>query len=188
MMDEQDVNRQLKDSTTAVETLKPNEILEFSNFLVDCLRTGGKILLCGNGGSAADAQHIAGELVGRFKRERAALPALSLSTDTSILTALPNDYDFNIVFSRQVEALGQSGDILFCLSTSGDSVNLVNACIAAKEQDMKVVALTGFGGGEIKQFCDCIIEVESNDTPRIQEAHAVCYHIICDFIEQELFK
>ena len=151
-MDEKEINGQIQESIKVVEALKPNMVLELSQILIGCLSNGGKILLCGNGGSAADAQHIAGELVGRFKKERNALAAISLSTDTSILTALPNDYSFEIVFSRQVEALGDEGDVLFCLTTSGNSMNIVKACEVAKQKKLKVVALTGLGGGKLKKI------------------------------------
>ena len=154
------------------------------------LSNGNKILACGNGGSAADCQHFAAELVGRFERERLPLPALALTTDTSIMTAIANDYNFNEVFSKQVQAFGQAGDILLALSTSGNSVSIVNAVNAALERDMRVVALTGKGGGELKKIltdADVHICVPHDRTARIQEVHLLTIHCMCDGIDAALF-
>ncbi len=154
------------------------------------LSNGNKILACGNGGSAADCQHFAAELVGRFERERLPLPALALTTDTSIMTAIANDYNFNEVFSKQVQAIGQAGDILLALSTSGNSVSIVNAVNAALERDMRVVALTGKGGGELKKIltdADVHICVPHDRTARIQEVHLLTIHCMCDGIDAALF-
>lgn len=154
------------------------------------LSNGNKILACGNGGSAADCQHFAAELVGRFERERLPLPALALTTDTSIMTAIANDYNFNEVFSKQVQAFGQAGDILLALSTSGNSASIVNAVNAALERDMRVVALTGKGGGELKKILtdgDVHICVPHDRTARIQEVHLLTIHCMCDGIDAALF-
>ncbi|MDO9193997.1 MAG: phosphoheptose isomerase [Undibacterium sp.] len=154
------------------------------------LSNGNKILACGNGGSAADCQHFAAELVGRFERESLPLPALALTTDTSIMTAIANDYNFNEVFSKQVQAFGQAGDILLALSTSGNSVSIVNAVNAALERDMRVVALTGKGGGELKKIltdADVHICVPHDRTARIQEVHLLTIHCMCDGIDAALF-
>jgi D-sedoheptulose 7-phosphate isomerase len=154
------------------------------------LSNGNKILACGNGGSAADCQHFAAELVGRFERERLPLPALALTTDTSILTAVANDYSFNEIFSKQVQAFGQAGDILLALSTSGNSANVLAAVEAALERDMHVVALTGKGGGAIASRLgsgDVHICVPHDRTARIQEVHLLTIHCLCDGIDVALF-
>lgn len=148
---------------------------------------GGKVLLIGNGGSAADAQHIAGELVGRFKKERKALPALALTTNTTILTALGNDYSYDAIFARQVEAYGRSNDVLIAITTSGTSPNILKAVQSAKIRGIKVIGLTGKGGGSLKDMCDICLIVPSDDTQRIQEAHITIGHILCDLVERELF-
>ena len=151
--------------------------------------SGGKVLACGNGGSAADAQHFAAEFVGRFERERPELGAIALTTDTSIITAIANDYDFNVIFSRQVRALGQSGDVLLAITTSGNSTNVLAAVQAAHERDMVVVALTGRGGGKMNQALrdtDIHICVPHERTARIQEVHLLTLHCICDGVDAQL--
>jgi D-sedoheptulose 7-phosphate isomerase len=149
------------------------------------LQAGGKILWCGNGGSAADSQHLAAELVGRFRRERRGLASLALTTDTSILTSLANDYGYEAVFSRQVQALGTPGDLLVGISTSGNSRNVVAALEVARSQGLKTVALTGQGGGNMAAFADHLFAVVSRDTARIQEAHILAGHMLCDWVELE---
>jgi D-sedoheptulose 7-phosphate isomerase len=158
--------------------------------MFNALSNGNKILACGNGGSAGDAQHFAAELVGRFERERFPLPAISLSTDTSIITAVGNDYSFNEIFSKQVQALGQAGDVLLAISTSGNSGNVVAAVEAALEREMRVVALTGKDGGKLGKLlteADVHINVQHARTARIQEVHLVAIHSICDGIDVALF-
>ena len=144
------------------------------------------MFLFGNGGSAADAQHIAGELVGRFLLERPAIRAVALTTDTSVLTSLANDYEFDRVFSRQLEALAGEGDVAVGLTTSGDSASVVAALAAARRIGMKTVALTGEGGGRCAELADCLLDVPSRQTPRIQEAHTVIYHVLCELVESAL--
>ena len=162
-------------------------IAAMAEALVACLRAGGKVLLCGNGGSAADAQHLAAELVNRFLRERPALPAVALTTDSSILTATANDRDFAEVFSRQVEALGRPGDVLFLLSTSGCSPNLHRAVEAARARRMTVLALLGGDGGGLPAQCDLALVVPSPLSPRVQEVHILIGHILCEAVELALF-
>ncbi|BBE10441.1 MAG: phosphoheptose isomerase (EC 5.3.1.-) [Glomeribacter sp. 1016415] len=153
------------------------------------LANGGKVLICGNGGSAADAQHFAAELVGRFEQERPALPAIALTTDSSILTAIGNDYSFAKIFARQVSGLGRPGDILIAISTSGNSENILTAIESAHEQDMLVIALTGKGGGRIKEVLfdtDLHLCAPSERTARIQEVHSLAIHCLCDGIDAML--
>lgn len=160
-----------------------------AEILVACLMHEGKILACGNGGSAADAQHFAAEMVGRFEKERPGLAALSLATDSSALTAIGNDYDFDLVFSKQVRALGHQGDILLAISTSGNSTNVIEAIYAAHERGMRVIALTGKDGGQIAQILgadDLELRVPSERTARIQEVHILLIHALCDAIDYML--
>lgn len=147
------------------------------------LHRGGKILFCGNGGSAADSQHLAAEIVGRFRRERIGLPAIALTTDSSILTAIGNDYGFTCVFSRQVEALARPGDVLVGISTSGNSQNVVAALNQARSMGVVTVAFTGAGGGKMGQIADYLLAIPSSDTARIQEAHILAGHMLCDWLE-----
>ncbi len=155
--------------------------------VIEAYRGGHKLLLAGNGGSAADAQHIAGELVNRFRFDRPALPAVALSTDTSVLTAVGNDAGFDRVFARQVEALGAAGDVLIGISTSGNSPNILKALQACRKQGMIGIGLTGRTGGKMRALCDVCIRVPSADTPRIQEAHGLIAHILCGLVEDALF-
>ena len=164
-----------------------NQLAELATAAADVLGNGGRLLLAGNGGSAADAQHIAGELVGRFMRERGALPALALTTDSSILTALGNDYDFDYIFARQVEAQGRRGDMLLGISTSGNSANVVRALQTARAMGLFTAGLTGQGGGKMAPLCDYCICIPSRDTPRIQESMLLVEHILCGMIEDAIF-
>jgi D-sedoheptulose 7-phosphate isomerase len=171
-------------------TVLAPHIAQAIEMMFTALSNGNKILACGNGGSAADAQHFAAELVGRFERERFPLPAISLATDTSILTAVANDYSYREIFSKQVQAFGQAGDILLAISTSGNSANVMAAIEAALEREMRVVALTGKGGGAIGKMltdADIHICVPADRTARIQEVHLVTIHAICDGIDVALF-
>ncbi len=154
----------------------------------DALKSGRKILLMGNGGSAADAQHIAAELVSRFKKERRAIPAISLSTDTSILTAIGNDYGFEKVFERQIEALGEKGDVAIGISTSANSENVYRAMKLAKEKGLVTIGLLGNDGGKIKELSDIALIVPSKNTPRIQETHITIGHIICEGVERKVYE
>ena len=162
------------------------QIKDIADLIIDCLKKGGKVMLCGNGGSAADSQHIAAEFIGRFKRDRTALAAISLTTNTSILTSLANDYGYDVVFSKQVEALAQKNDILIGISTSGKAKNVTLALKQAKKNNLKTVALTGGDGGELAKLADVSFIVPSSITARIQEAHITVGHIICELVEQIL--
>ena len=154
---------------------------------IELYKLGKKTLLAGNGGSAADAQHIAAELVGRYGFDRASIPSLALTTDTSNLTAIGNDYGYDKVFSRQLEGMGQEGDLFIGISTSGNSTNIVNAFKSAKKKNIFTVALVGKDGGEMANLADISLIVPSSATPRIQESHILIGHILCDIIEKELF-
>ncbi|MFH0764245.1 MAG: D-sedoheptulose 7-phosphate isomerase [Candidatus Omnitrophota bacterium] len=156
--------------------------------IVKSLKAGGKLLVFGNGGSAADSQHIAAELVGRFKKERRALPAIALTANTSTITAIANDYGYDVTFSRQIEALGKPGDVALGISTSGNSKNVIEAVKKAKNIGMKTVSLSGCGGGKLKGECEISIAIDSKDTPRIQESHILIGHILCELIEEEFTK
>jgi D-sedoheptulose 7-phosphate isomerase len=155
--------------------------------IVKALRARGKVLFFGNGGSAADAQHLAAEFTGRYLKERRALPALALHTNTSALTAIGNDYGFDRVFDRQIEALGNDGDVAVGISTSGNSPNVLRALQVAKSKLIYTVALTGASGGKMKEVADCTIRIPSEETPRIQECHILTGHIICEIVEETLF-
>lgn len=162
-----------------------NDVAIASKICIDCLKKGGKILICGNGGSAADAQHIAAELVGRFKETRKGLFAIALTTDSSILTSVGNDFGYTHVFERQVEALAKKGDVLIGMSTSGKSSNVNNALKLALKLSCKTIGLSGKDGGDMSKICNINLIVPSNDTPRIQEMHIIIGHIICRLIDQE---
>ena len=164
------------------------DIADVAQRCVDTLRSGNKLLLAGNGGSASDAQHIAAELVGRFELDRKGLPAIALTTNASQLTAISNDYGYQAVFARQVEAFGASGDLFVGLSTSGNSSNVVAAAEVAKAQGLTIIGLTGMSGGKLEALCDVCLKIPSKNTARIQESHITIGHILCAQIERELFS
>lgn len=164
-----------------------NTITQVVGVLVSAFQKGNRIYFCGNGGSAADAQHLAAELSGRFYSDRKALPAEALHCNTSYMTAVGNDYGYDVVYARLIDGIGNKGDILIGLSTSGNSANIVKAFEAAKEKDIITVALTGLSGGLLKSLSDYVIDVPSSDTPRIQEAHILIGHIICQLVEEKYF-
>lgn len=185
----QHFNHSISTKTQARDEIAAS-IVTAGELMVSCLLNNGKILSCGNGGSAGDAQHFSSELLNRFERERPSLPAIALTTDTSTLTAIANDYTYNEIFSKQVRALGQPGDVLLAISTSGNSSNIIQAIQAAHDRQMYIVALTGHSGGDMATLLihtDVEIRVPSTSTARIQEVHLLAIHCLCDFIDQQLF-
>lgn len=187
---QQFIIRQLHDHQALFQRIEHElaaPIARLAERLIDTLKIGNKLLIMGNGGSAADAQHFAGEIVSRFRMERPALPAIALSTDSSIITAIGNDYGFERIFSRQVEALAVPGDAVIGISTSGNSPNVQKALEVARAAGCSTIGLLGKDGGSIKALCDIPLIIPSNDTPRVQEGHITVIHILCDLIEQGLF-
>lgn len=164
------------------------QIVDIANLIQSSFEDKCKLLLCGNGGSAADAQHLAAEFSGRYYLDRDPLHAEALHTDTSFMTAVANDFSYDDVYSRLIKGIGKEGDIIIGLSTSGNSTNIVNALKQAKELGLKTIGFTGENGGEINQYCDILLKVPSNDTPRIQEAHLLIGHAICELVEKKLFS
>lgn len=154
--------------------------------IIETYKNGGKVLIFGNGGSAADAQHVAGELVGHYNLDRRSYPAIALTTDSSIITCVSNDYAFDRIFSRQVEGLGQPGDLAIGITTSGNSTNVVKGLEKARRQDLYTVGFTGNSGGKLREMVDILINVPSESTPRVQEAHITIFHIVCDLVEKKL--
>jgi len=183
------IEEALKEHKKVLSSLEKQipKIEKIASLCISSLEKGGKIIFCGNGGSAADSQHLAAELVGRFLKERKSLPSLALSVNTSILTAVGNDYGFEKVFSKQIEALGKPKDLLIAISTSGNSKNIIEAVKKAKEKGIKTIGFLGKGGGKLKKLVDISLIVESNNTPRIQEIHILIGHIICEIIENRCF-
>ncbi len=165
------------------ETTGVDIVVQIAEAIIDCFKSGGGLYLCGNGGSAADCQHIAAEMVGRFKKDRTALPAVAFSTDTSILTSIANDYGFEDIFRRQVEGLVNKGDILWAFSTSGSSANVLAAVKLAKEKGAKVVAFTGKNKSKLEEMADLCLCIDEPDSSSAQEIHQVAYHIICELVE-----
>ncbi len=165
----------------------PDDIQRATELIVECYREGGKVVVCGNGGSAADAQHMAGELMGRFAMDRAPLACIALTTNTSVLTAWTNDYEFETVFERQLAGIGKAGDVLIGISTSGNSENVLAAVRKAREMGLRTIGLLGRGGGSMKGLTDVELIVPSADTPRIQEGHITLVHVICGLVEEEMF-
>lgn len=165
-----------------------SKISDVVNMIVESYKKGGKVFFCGNGGSAADAQHLAAELSGRFYFDRPPLAAEALHVNTSYITAVANDYAYDVIFSREVDAFCKEGDVLIGISTSGNSANVLKAFETARKKKVSIVAMTGKGGGKMASLSDILIDVPSNDTPRIQESHIMIGHIICQFVEEELFQ
>jgi D-sedoheptulose 7-phosphate isomerase len=186
------IKDQIRDSATNLSLMAENEelhngIRRVVTLCLEALRNGNKILFAGNGGSAADCQHLAGELVSRFHYDRPGLPAVALTTDTSILTAIGNDYGYEYLFARQIEAIADRGDVFFGISTSGRSLNILKALQTAKEKGVATVGMTGKSGGDMLPLCEHCLCVPADSTPRIQEGHILIGHIICCLIEQGMF-
>jgi len=189
---QQKIKQIIAASISTKEQILNDEILlakiqETVSIITNAFKAGNKVLFCGNGGSAADAQHLAAEFSGRFYKNRKALPSEALHCNSSYLTAVANDYSYDVIYSRLIEGIGVKGDILIGLSTSGNSKNIINAFAAAKEIGMPTIALTGSSGGKMKDAVDTLLNVPSSDTPRIQESHIMIGHIICELVENNLF-
>lgn len=184
------INQVLTEQITNLKALQQSnyteQMINIKDIIVNSIKNEGKILIAGNGGSAADAQHFAAEIVGRFMLERKGYPAIALTTDTSILTAVGNDYGYDTIFSRQVEALGKKNDVFIGISTSGNSKNIIEAIKKAKEKGLVVIGLAGKDGGLMKDMCDECLVFNYKETARIQEHHLMSYHLICEFIEADL--
>jgi len=187
------INDRITQSVSNLQTLLSDDsaighIANVAELIVDAIKSGNKLMICGNGGSAADAQHMAGEFVCRFYKDREPLPAIALTTDTSVLTSISNDYSYDHIFSRQVKALGKKGDVLLGVSTSGSSRNVLEAFEIAKKLGIKTILLTGEKEKDIAKISNVVIKAPSTDTPRIQEMHLLIEHIICEIVENEFFK
>ena len=182
-----EIAAKLRDAASAINSIAsssyPEKIEQAIDLLVERLSAGNKLLVCGNGGSAADALHISAELMGRFLRDRHPLPAIALNANAATLTALSNDYSYDAVFSRQVEALAEAGDVVWGISTSGNSKNVVEALRAARARGALTIAMTGAGGGALAEHADVLLAVPLSATPRVQEIHVVTYHVICEAVE-----
>ena len=186
------MTKEIEEKEILLKSIRENGYLDIVNKvgeeLANAIRNGNKILLAGNGGSAADAQHFAGEIVGRFLMERKAMPAISLCVDPVVVTCIGNDYGYDEVFARQIQGLGCKGDVFIGISTSGNSENIIKAIHMAKEREMLVVGFAGKNGGKMKEFCDYALVVPSDRTARIQEMHTFTVHLLCEMIEKEIFK
>ena len=183
------VNKELDSHQKLIDLVKKEmdeSIINACKMALDVIYSGNKIIFCGNGGSAADSQHLAAEFVGRFKNERRGLPSIALTTDTSILTAIGNDYSYDYIFERQIEALANEGDLLIGISTSGNSENVINAVKKAKQLNCRVIGFTGKNGGLMKSICDINLIVPSSITARIQEVHILIGHILCKYIDEKI--
>ena len=183
----ENILREISQNFILLAQTQINNIEKCTNIILDSLEKDNKVMFCGNGGSAADSQHLAAELVGRYKMDREPIAAIALTTDTSTITAIANDYSFEYIFSRQIKAIGNKNDVLFAISTSGNSKNIINAIKQAKEQKIFSIGLTGENGGEMKNLCDAIIQVPAKSPDRIQEMHIAIGQIMCGLIEKHFF-
>ena len=175
---------QLLEKSKSMQT----EILNVSDQIINCLEKDGKVIVMGNGGSAADSQHFVAEFIGRYKIERKSIAAIALTTDTSIITAIGNDYEFEQIFSRQCESLAKHNDILIAISTSGNSKNIVKALKESQKKVAKIVGITGEKKGKMEKYCDIVLKIPSKDTPQIQEVHRIVLHMICEIVEKKIFE
>lgn len=182
------INEQIDNLSNLKKGNYTDNLVSIVNVIIKSIDNGGKILIAGNGGSAADSQHFAAELVGRFMKERKALPAIALTTDSSVLTCMGNDYGFDDIFDRQVEALGKENDVFFGISTSGNSKNIIKAVLKAKEKGLTTIGLLGKDGGKLKDICDYNITIPYKETARIQEHHIMTIHLICEFVENYFYE
>lgn len=182
------INEQIDNLSNLKKGNYTDDLVSIVNVIIKSIDNGGKILIAGNGGSAADSQHFAAELVGRFMKERKALPAIALTTDSSVLTCMGNDYGFDDIFDRQVEALGKENDVFFGISTSGNSKNIIKAVLKAKEKGLTTIGLLGKDGGKLKDICDYNITMPYKETARIQEHHIMTIHLICEFVENYFYE
>ena len=189
-MNENEISSMFDDSIKVISDSKKliDKISSVASLITECFQNGNKVVVFGNGGSAADSQHFAAEFIGRFQFERKSLPSIALTTDTSILTALGNDYVFDDIFSRQCESLVAKNDIVIGISTSGNSLNIINGLISSKNNGAKIIGILGNDGGKIKEIVDIPIVIPSNSTPRIQESHRLILHIICDIVERNFVE
>jgi len=189
-MSENRINRIFDDSVAVISESKKisSDIKKAVDLIITCYKKGGKVVVFGNGGSAADAQHLAAELIGRFQLERQSLPAIALTTDTSILTSLGNDYSFDYVFARQCEALIKKEDVVIAISTSGKSKNVLDGIVSAKKKNAHIIGLTGSGGTAMKKLVDVLLVIPSISTARIQEGHRTTIHAICELVEEKMSK
>lgn len=181
------IEAELAEHSKVIGEIDSEKIEKISQIIIDCYKNNGKVVLFGNGGSAADAQHIAGEFVGKYKLERKGLPAIALTTNTSIISAVGNDYGFGRVFERQVESMVDNKDIVIGISTSGNSENVIKGILKAKEKGAITIAFTGRSGGKMKDIVDILLNIPSDNTPRIQEGHITVGHIVCGLVENEIF-
>ncbi|MFO8183177.1 MAG: SIS domain-containing protein [Candidatus Aegiribacteria sp.] len=179
-----DIERYLAAAREATASLNGNAVRKAAELCVECIGNGGTVFFCGNGGSAADSQHFAGELVGRFRMDRRALPAVAITANSAVITAIANDYDYSLVFSRQVEALGRPGDLLVGISTSGGSMNVIKAMEKAREMGMKTIGFTGAAEGAVGRLSDVCVSAESPETSHVQEALLIAGHAVCDAVEK----
>jgi len=185
-----DIEKRFNEIIQLVEKSKvlQDDILNTSNEIISCLQKGGKIIAMGNGGSAADSQHFVAEFIGRYKIERKSIAAIALTTDTSIITAISNDYDFDQIFSRQCESLAKPEDVIIAISTSGNSKNIVKALEETQGKVSKIIGITGDNDGEMESFCDRVLKIPSKETPQIQEIHRIVLHLICEIVEKTIYE
>jgi len=181
-----DIENYMKSAESVLTSLDSSAVEKAADLCIECVRNGGTVFFCGNGGSAVDSQHFAGELVGRFRMERMAIPAVALTANSAIITSIANDYGYTEIFSRQIEALGKPGDVLVAITTSGNSMNVLKAAEAARERSMKIIGFTGSGGGKLSDKTDICVKPSSDETSHVQEALLIAGHAICYAVEKAM--